>query len=134
MMQKTQYTTLKKKVSRLTKQVARLEKVAATALKRARGANQRVRAVLSNQQHYLRFRAPVVNKRQEHLMAGARAIAKRLQGLPQFKLTSTVGVGRKTQRHLLMVDGNQAKKLTNLLKLDFRSIINALPHRVKKVK
>lgn len=116
-------------IEQLTKRVARAEWLATKALERARAASNKVKDLINNQKHYLRHRAPGVLKRQARLLLTAERFAKRYDKMPRMKFTQL----RKSSRpkHVLMVDGNQAKKLVALADLDFRSIINALPKKAK---
>lgn len=126
--------TLESKVRKLEKTVEHLEDQVRRSLKVARKTNERCAALLANQKHYLRHRAPGVLKRQKLMMANAEKLAARIQNIPGIKhITTKKRVrGSKDSRHLLLVSGNEARKLRALARLDLRTILNRVSNLGKK--
>ena len=84
--------------------------------------NKRIGNVLSNQKHYLRYRAPLVMKRQKHLLDHAYTLARKLKDFPKIKPFVIRKAKCGEVRHVLLVTQNQARRLrrladTNLLPL-----------------
>ena len=126
--------TLESKVRELEKAVEHLEAQVRRSLKVARKTNERCAALLANQKHYLRHRAPGVLKRQKLMMANAEKLADRIQSIPGIKhiTTKNIAKGSKNPRHLLLVSGNEARKLRALARLDLRTILNRVSNLGKK--
>ena len=108
------------------RRIRRLERMLIGLKRRTIDINEKYCDLLSNQRHYLKYRAPGVLHKQKLLMQQAQNFLKRTAGMPQFKTTCTYSKSKRT-KHVLMLDGNQANKLAAMLNLDFRRLINALP-------
>jgi hypothetical protein len=125
---------VERQIKKLEDRITHLEATTARALKVARRISNRCTSLLNNQKHYLRHRAPTVLKRQKRMLANAERLTARLQAIPGIKHVTTqkTAHGSKTVRHLLLVSGNEARKLRALAHIDLRSILNTVSNRGKK--
>jgi anion-transporting ArsA/GET3 family ATPase len=86
--------------------------------------NDRVTAVLSNQKHYLRRRAPAVlakQKAQSQMIKNAQLLLKRIEKIPQLSFQTAHKKLNSDQRHLVfMCTPNEARKLRTMVNIDFR--------------
>ena len=128
----TRISRLKKKVTKLTVRLSLLTKHHEHTLRLVQAINDRYSSILHNQNHYLKFRKPLVEKRQKQLLLNAANLAKRLSNIPDLKSITTKKTGhtgRRAVRHILLVSGNEARKLRALARMDFRSLLNASANR-----
>jgi len=123
--------SLSKKITKLTQTVAWLTKSNERTLRLAQKINDRYSNILNNQTHYLRFRKPLVEKRQKALLVNATNLAKRMANIPDFKSLSTIGKrkGRREVRHMLLVSGNEARKLRAIARIALRPLLNSKSNR-----
>ncbi len=101
-------------------EVFRLGNLVTTMRRRYSRISGRVTAILGNQQHYLRHRAPVVAANGKKTVAAAKRLMRRMEHIPalQFRTTRKVRAGKK---HLLFLcTNNEARKLRALARLDLR--------------
>jgi len=86
--------------------------------------NDRVAAVLSNQKHYLRRRAPGVlarQKAQQQNIKNAQLLLKRIERIPKLSFQTARNLHNKSERHLIfMCTPNEARKLRAMVNIDFR--------------
>lgn len=98
--------------------IIRQDRLIATMRKRILLANKRVAAVLHNQNHYLRHRAPAVINRGKNLIKQSKILMKKLSKLPSLRVHTKT----RTNRHnfVFLCTGNEARKLRALAEMDMR--------------
>jgi hypothetical protein len=93
-------------------------------------ANDRITAVLSNQKHYLRRRAPAVlakQKAQNQMIKNAQLLLKRIEKIPQLTFQSAHKKPGVNARHLVfMCTPNEARKLRTMVNIDFRQFNSSI--------
>lgn len=105
----------------LLRQIDRQETLIKTLRRRTTELSRKLGLILSNQTHYMRFRAPKVAERQKALAEQAKRFVKRMEKLPNLKLhTSYNARNSKANRVIFFCTGNEARKLRAMLNIDFR--------------
>jgi len=87
--------------------------------------SERVSMILANQKHYLNNRGKNVLKRQGAALKAISNLNYKIKQIPKLSVAFSKKSKGGTQRVILMVSHNQARKLRALADLDLRPILNA---------
>ena len=114
--------------------ITKLEKKVKAFSHRIAIQNEKLRDILSNQKHYLRYRATTVNDRHKIMMKTIKRYYNIMQRVPKLAVMLNRRSHSGKDRHILLVTGNQARKLRMLAECDLRPILNSKANHKAKTR
>lgn len=117
--------TIESKIARLEKKIIHLQ-TACTKI------NDKYMGIIHTRNHYLRHRAPGVNKRQKLLLRAALTLEKKFRTLKKVGLHMTHSTRSGKQNILLLVTANQARKLRAIADSNLTHFLNSKDNIARK--
>jgi hypothetical protein len=108
-----------KALSAMKRELARINRILSTTRRKLRQTRRQVGNVLSNQRHYLRYRAPAVVTRGRKMVEHAKKFMQRMERIPKLNIKTSCKAGER-YNIIFLCTNNEARKLRALANIDFR--------------